>query len=640
MAAMSWIDKVDAYLLWGIQTQFRYLAPLDAGPLGDGIGLLVREAQSKRIDSLVATRADLIDHPAATLAAYDRVELANPIALARERMVGVGALDLKQEVVLGVIDDGFPFAQKQWGDRLSRLWDQNGPATLDEGGKLVPPGYGRLWSGAQLADLVNQQPSTGLPEDVAAYRVTGIPALQRRATHGAHMLDLLAGTHPPRARISACRETLVSGQDGSATTAPLWRTPADAASAAPMLCVQLPSAAIEDPTGRWLGLHVLDGLDHIIDSVGTANAKGQTIVVNLSWGPQTGPHDGSSLLELAMAQRVAAQIVDHDRWLALVLPAGNSYGARAHAQLDVRQGGDITWCVPPACRAPSFLEFWWPSGTATAEARLEVVAPDGQVFAIDDATTAFAFLGNDTAASLTRVNSSGRPMVLLALAPTDDAPTRAMHGAWRVRVPAAAAYGGGEPVHVYVARQGANMGARRRGPDSFLFDPFYERERQNAVFPGEVADSAVRREGTLNGLATGALTVVVGGSVLNRSHLGGDRAMALYSSSGPGAGPNGRDPTLAAPSDESPVLRGIRASGVRAGSSVRLVGTSVAAPQIARKLACLAAGQPWSKAPAPTSPPNPRRAGAGISTPMDVPSPIELQSLQTLRNLQSQKLKT
>jgi hypothetical protein len=630
MTATSWIQKADAYLLWGIDTRFRYLQSTDIGPTGTGVGLLARRADSGHIDSLVVQAADLIGDPEAMLARFDRVELASPIALTREPMVGLNILNLKHKAVLGVIDDGFPFAQAQWADRLVRLWDQNGPRTLDERGDPVAPGYGRLWRGDELAALVQAQVGNGLPPDVAAYRAADMHSLQRRATHGAHVVDLLAGMRPPRARVSASRETLEEGQDGSATTAPQWRTPADAASEAPLLCVQLPRAAIEDPTGRWLGLHVLDGLDQIIEAVGTGNAKDQTIVVNLSWGPQTGPHDGSSLLELALEQRVAAQLAI-ERVLAIVLPAGNSFGARAHAQVDARQGGVVTWCVPPDCRAPSFLELWWPSG-ATVDARVVVQAPDGRTFSMADADTQVAVIDEGATAWLSRVSIAGRPMVLLALAPTAGESDRAPHGAWRVKVSKAASHSAGEPVHIYVARQSANMGARRRGPDSFLYDPKYEEERQNALFPAEVPDSVVRREGTLNGLATGESTIVVGGSVLNRSQLGGDRAMALYSSSGPGAGANGRNPSLATASDESPVLRGLRAGGVRPGSSVRLVGTSVAAPQIARKLACLAAGQNATQSPSSGKPPNPSRAGAGISTPMNGPAPIELQRLQQLNS--------
>jgi hypothetical protein len=365
-------------------------------------------------------------------------------------------------------------------------------------------------------------------------------------------------------------------------------------------------------------LHALDGLDFIIGTIGTKIVPGQTVIVNLSWGPQTGPHDGSSLLEQALQQRVLDQL-GLNRMLLIALPAGNSYAARAHAQFAANEGcEELIWRVPPGHRAPSFLEFWWPAGTDPTDARLEVLAPDGLEFGlgVDDGNSAFVEPGSS--ASLTRVVHAERPMVLLALAPTDGAEHRAPHGAWRIRVLPVAG-GAPDPVHVYVARQSANMGARRRGPDSHLFDPRYEQERQHALFPGEVADSRVRREGTLNGLATGALTVVTGGSVLNRSHLGGDRAMAPYSSSGPGSGPGGRNPNVAAACDESPLLRGLRASGVRPGTSVRLVGTSVAAPQVGRKLARLVSGESSIDAPAPTVPANPRRAGAGILTPMNLP---------------------
>jgi hypothetical protein len=609
MSATHWIRKVDAYLLWGIHTKFRHLQPLiDLGGAGS-IGLLARWSGSDITPATHPVDA-LLKDPDGALKHFERVELANPVAHDRLNLDPMAFPGIEDRLVLGVIDDGFPFAQAQWRGRLPLLWDQNGPRT-----PTIPPGYGKIWYADGLEDLVQQQSGARHPEDVAAYRAAAMRSLRQRATHGAHIMDLLGGHHPPHARISDSRQTLEAGRDGSAATAPDWRAAPDAASTAPMVCVQLPRGAIEDPTGRWLGLHALDGVDFILNALTKTKAEGQVVAINLSWGPQTGPHDGSSLLEQALKERVIDQLSGPKRLVLVTLPAGNSYGARAHAQHAASAGGEITWRVPPGYKAPSFLEIWWPEKTAGADAQVKVTAPDGQHIHFPQPSDDAVFVETTPAMSLTRVMHGQRPMVLLALAPTAATQSPAPHGAWRVRVlPVAGAAGS---VHAYVARQSANMGARRRGPDSHLFDPGYEHERQTRCFPQEVPASLVRRAGTLNGIATGEGTVVVGGSVLNRSKIGGTRALTRYSSSGPGTGALGRNPNVAFVADESPALPGLRASGVRAGTSVRLVGTSAAAPQYARRLLCVASKTcPQIEYGTPQAPVPPERAGAGIVTPI------------------------
>jgi hypothetical protein len=60
------------------------------------------------------------------------------------------------------------------------------------------------------------------------------------------------------------------------------------------------------------------------------------------------------------------------------------------------------------------------------------------------------------------------------------------------------------------------------------------------------------------------------------------------------------------PTDETPLLKGLLGAGARSGSVVRLVGTSMAAPQLAR---LLLNGPP----PLPPSSPWDRRLGHGLA---------------------------
>jgi hypothetical protein len=106
------------------------------------------------------------------------------------------------------------------------------------------------------------------------------------------------------------------------------------------------------------------------------------------------------------------------------------------------------------------------------------------------------------------------------------------------------------------------------------------------VAPTNADDTYVRREGVFNSIATGYETIVVGG--LRES----DRVVAEYSPNDdyslrpqrPGT-PAARNVGLTyAVTEESRTLHGVRAAGTRSGSTVRLSGTSMAAPQIVRDI--------------------------------------------------------
>ena len=204
-------------------------------------------------------------------------------------------------------------------------------------------------------------------------------------------------------------------------------------------------------------------------------------------------------------------------------------------------------------------------------------------------------------------------MAMLAFNPT--AVTRlgrlpAPAGVWRIEVKASPA--ATEVVHLYIARGQLNIGALRRSQQARFVDvdETYDPERplRYGKQDPEPPRSAVRRNGSLSSLATGptgAGITVVGGYFLR----GG--APSNYSSGGPAAA--GRfGPDLAAASDETHALTGIRSAGCRSAEVVRMVGTSFAAPQVARVLIN------QGKLPALTPPPAPvvpRRSGAGHLPP-------------------------
>ena len=166
-----------------------------------------------------------------------------------------------------------------------------------------------------------------------------------------------------------------------------------------------------------------------------------------------------------------------------------------------------------------------------------------------------------------------------------DGVVRAPAGDWQIAVRSRS--GSNEAIHFYIARNQTNPDALPRGRQAFFVDDgVYGRDRHLRA-PKDDPDppqSPIRRRGTLNSLATGACgrgVVVVGSAYLR------ERTRTGYSSEGPAAGgqPPRRGPDILAPTDISCALRGIVAAGTLMGQTVRVSGTSFAAPQVARALA-------------------------------------------------------
>ena len=62
-----------------------------------------------------------------------------------------------------------------------------------------------------------------------------------------------------------------------------------------MVFVQFSDDCIRDATGVWLMAYVVDGIRYIM-SFADPN-KTRNVIVNISYGPTTGPHDGTAVLE-------------------------------------------------------------------------------------------------------------------------------------------------------------------------------------------------------------------------------------------------------------------------------------------------------------------------------------------------------
>ncbi len=492
-------------------------------------------------------------------------------------------------VVVAVLDEGIAFAHERFrdtqGTRITHLWRQDGvgPPLLESG----MPGTELTSTGIDAA-LATHRSNGRVNEDLlyqslgaVDFSKGGFKALARRRSHGTHVLDLAAGAAP-----------------GSR----------------PIIAVELPDAAVADPAGTPLYGHVLMGIVYVLLRAETIRANGERlpIVLNLSYGPHHGPHDGSTFFERAV-DLLIAQSQSSDTPLDVVLAAGNSRQSRSHALFELPRGQNKTlrWCVQPEDLTPSFLELWVPASGFTTTS-VDVTSPLGETIQVsasqlhDDVTGPKGIVFQ--ADYIAPPPSQGRARVLVSLGPTATDPPldptlpTAAPGLWTVDVINSGS--ADLTIEGWIGRDGPIGGRRARGRQSYFDDPSYRRydiDGRPAEFDPASNPSYVSRSRTLSGIATGAHPHIVGG--FRRLPAPATGVPASYSSMGPVAGgPRSRNaPDLLAPSEDSQVCRGVLAAGTFSGSTVTMNGTSVAAPQVARWLT--------------------DRIAAGISTPSPIPRP-------------------
>jgi len=503
--------------------------------------------------------------------------------------------------LLGVIDSGCPFAHSSLRDgfksRLLAIWDQDQrPGFVTAGGGTCPQdfGYGAEVDRSRIGALLAQFAQGDVVDEDACYRAAGLHGLMSRVSHGAAVLDLLMGPRPLVSRLG-------HGQD----LPPSWAPITDEARRADLVFVDLPRDGVQDSSSGGLGRWILDGLRYICSC---ASKDTKRIVVNISNGTSRSTHDGSSIIEQAMVALIEEQMKTHQRDLHIVIAAGNDRDEERHAQIDVSAPGaprSILLRVPPGSEAPTWVTVRVPAGAKGL--KLRVRAPrEGQFSGWVGAGGTGALYSDDPSTASAGIifpkhGPAGSAMALIAIAPTAGfgPGARGAHGDWEIGLESETAIL--EPVHFYICRNQLNPGALRRGrqarfvSDFDAYDP--DRWRRKRGLDPQPANSPIRRATTLNGLASSPTNcgLVVVGSVMQLP-----MTPTTYSSEGPSAGGSARSgapsragPNFAAVTDVHHNLPGIMTAGSRSGSRVRMVGTSFAAPQLARKLAN---GDPLPKA--------------------------------------------
>ncbi|WP_299208424.1 hypothetical protein [uncultured Tateyamaria sp.] len=501
-------------------------------------------------------------------------------------------------VIVAIIDDGIPFAHRNFtdaagrGTRIDYCWSQS---ATQAGHPML---FGREYDKAAIDALYQQYKG----DEGAIYHAAGLAGggdpnvrnpLDQAFSHGAHVLDSLAGQTPGNGEAKQDRVHIIA--------------------------VDLPAMASAETSGFGKDMFVLSAMHYIFDRaerLAAAYAKPGArvpLIVNLSYGHSSGPHDGNGVIEAAFDEMIAARRAHHPT--AVVLPSGNMFMQSIHAVMTEQHfaeaDGAVTldWFLPPDDRTSSFLEIWFPDGLTPDDLKVELVPPAHGLMdaghygfpSADKVAHSPITRGEQPVGQLsTQHYRDGRWRHVVALAPTDvlidQVPAPA--GRWTVRVtktmagplpgytegPDGQSLAGG--LQFWIQRDEDFGGARSGARQSYFIDP------KNALYAddGRLAETdspgaLVRRFGTMSGMATGTHVLRIGGYDETTFRAARYSCAGSLRSKGGDTVPAGAQVQLSAASERSFTQPGIVGAGTRSGTYIAQSGTSSAAPQVARALA-------------------------------------------------------
>lgn len=651
------------YLRYAISTDFTNFSLFDdesllfflveflEGANPDGFASAMKEARSPvdlgpsdetRYFTMLTTRSAVQVESGIWDKFVSRVELSLPLKPApgvafsmRKIQPRWNGSDPTGRLLIGVLDDGCPFAAAHFlkesssgraGTRVRAIWDQTwGRNPIDvtdrnghpcQFGQTLPDmNYGLEFrrtpekAGATLRRIgldewidLHLTPAGSIDED-SCYQDAAFASLAYQGSHGAHVLDVLAGRIPPSSRIGPA-------PPADPRDPPSWTPPGTAedptGSVNDVVFVQFARDCIRDATGVWLTSYVYDAILYILSH---AHPNTEHVVINLSYGPTTGPHNGTAQLEALLTTFVRKYDgVKRKPKLEIVLAAGNSFASEGHLFYRREGGGpnqvEWTWRLPPDNTSSCFAEIWMETG-ATGGVGVTLTSPSGKIYQpaapVYPPPKPLPQAGVDLPIPWGgNADTMWRLQVEATVAGSGALVEVAEHGDWTIRVTGIRE---NAEVHAYAARTDPNMNVRTGAKRSYFVDAKWEHARSAEAacvrIDGEFdrRGSLIRRHGTLNGIATAKDDGVrVAGSYILQN---GRRS--AYSSAGParyGQLAHRMGPDYLLLGDEAHALGGVRARGNRSGSVFRLIGTSAAAPQLAR----------WATRPAlppPTHAPHP-----------------------------------
>lgn len=511
-------------------------------------------------------------------------------------------------VIVGVIDAGFAvahdrFRNRDGSTRFLAHWDQGGawdsaaPKVQTEhlpfGHELQQRQIDNLLTAHMPGDEDGFNRAAGLTDYTSR---TGSRALDRLAAHGTHVLDLATGG--------------LGAQD-------------QARNRRPVIAVSLPPRPSIGTAGDFLEPFVLWAIRYVVqlaDKVwdvhhggGSHAVAGFPIVLNLSYGRQAGPKDGTLALQRYLAALNQSRLDDNRAPVRIMMPAGNDNLERgtAHLSLGGVAPASLVWRLVPEDRTSSFAEIWTeslpgpkaPPGTP-CPISIGLTVPGGA-----DCTPSVGKAGfrrdmvwTDAAGQKTVVariycrqsgnavpSADRRPPRLrhrffytICVAPSwQPAGVTAPAGPWTITLQAGAPM----KAHLHVQSDEAPVIGQSFGPLAYFdhpdYPPFDDDGRVMDTYryadPPVVLDDGsgpVSRRSTLNAIAGTSFISTVAGYQLS------DGRPSDYSSTG--RGPGVARPTAAFAADDGPAHPGRLAAGSRSGSAVVLQGTSFATAEATR----------------------------------------------------------
>lgn len=511
-------------------------------------------------------------------------------------------------VIVGVIDAGFALAHDRFRNRdgstrflahwdQGGVWDSAAPVTQTE---HLP--FGRELQQRQIDGLV----AAHMPGDEDGFNRaagltnyasrTGSRALDRLAAHGTHVLDLATGG--------------LGAQDQARD-----RRPAIAVSLPPRPSVGSAGDFLE-PFVLWAIRYIVMLADRVWDvhhGGGAHAVRGYPIVLNLSYGRQAGPKDGTLALQRYLAALNQSRLDEKCAPVRIMMPAGNDNLERGTAHLT--PGGvapaSLIWRLVPEDRTSSFAEIWTESlpgpqkpPDTPCPIAIGLTIPGGA-----DCKPSFGKAGYRR--DMVWTDAAGQKTVVAriycrqsgnAVQPVGPRPPRLWHrffyticvapswqpagvtappGPWTITL------GAGAPMKAYLHVQSdeAPVVGQSFGPLSYFDHPDYRpfdadgrvMDTYRYAKPPVVLDDGtgpVSRQSTLNAIAgTGFISTIAGYQV-------SDGRPSDYSSTG--RAPGVARPTAAFAADDGPAHPGRLAAGSRSGSAVVLQGTSFATAEATR----------------------------------------------------------
>ncbi|GAB5374990.1 MAG: hypothetical protein AcusKO_14520 [Acuticoccus sp.] len=513
-------------------------------------------------------------------------------------------------VVVGILDDAVNIAHERFRlagstTRVDYAWLQDGVARTPSGPSDPTDrhvGFGRELVRSEIESAI----AAADGDDGALLAALGLidfsragyNSIARPASHGTHVLDIAAGADTASADVN---QRIVS--------------------------VQMPTMATAETSGALLGYFVLCGMLYILERTRVISKEldeAVPAVINLSYGFSGGPHDGSHFIQRAIraaiedhGRRMSSELGFSDAIVEIVVPSGNRNIGRGHAESRPSTAAsetvelELPWRHQPGDRTASYLELWIPVGITAGSLKIgmpgqtpvtvpllpsgnpQILAPTASPDDVIVRVTLDSFDADSHFGQTKPDPTQNKKRILIAMAPT-EAPRGvrlpAPCGTWSRWRPASPPPAADQRIEAWIQRDDSPYGFRNKGRPELLrrsaicASTTGARSTRRIRARDSTGSSVVRREGTTNGLATGAHNR--GGGRLRpqprpparaahaRATVADGEAQPRYTASAKGDVGDytrgQRRPDAVAVSDASPVLGGLLAAGTFSGTRVAL----------------------------------------------------------------------